>query len=267
MPVEGYKRYFKLLRNIGNPGTYLGSKFRRTKSSLTFITRPRPIRLEVPPPLFLVFKEIFMSDVYDIDELVSKLPAKPVVIDIGANAGYFDFILLSKVKDARIFAYEPVPANVKLLQSTIENNGLMKEITLHPMAVTGTVQDHLDLFVQSAGESTVVASALQGFHNDNTQKISVPATTLQKIIEDNRLERIDVLKMDCEGSEFDIMYNTPSELLRRASILAIEVHDMDKEKKNIQYFDSFLNGLGYTTEHTQINGFCHAVTAIKRAGE
>jgi FkbM family methyltransferase len=264
MPIQGYKRYFKLFRNISNPGVYLRNKMRRSGTTLSFVTRPHPIKIGVPANLFLVFKEIFMSDVYDIDELLKHLPENPTVVDIGANAGYFDLILLSKIDKARIYAYEPMPANVALFRDTIERNNLGEHIALLPMAVTGVQQGHLDLFVEDERNNTVMASVFAGFNDSNTQKISVPCISLTHIIEENNLISIDVLKIDCEGSEFDIIYNTPAELIKRATLIAVEVHDMDKNKNNIAYFDRYLQSMGYETTHTQINGFCHAVTAIKK---
>src|SRR5258706_7399098 len=263
MPTEGYKRYFKLFKNIKNPGVYLRSKIASSQPPLSFVTRPNPIAINVPANLFLVFKEIFMSDVYDMDDLLTHLPENPTVVDIGANAGYFDFILLSKIDKARIYAYEPMPANVALFRHTIEMNNLGNHIALLPMAVTGTPQSHLDLFVEDAGRNTVVASVFDGFNDSNTQKISVPCIPLSDIIEGNNLKKIDVLKIDCEGSEFDIIYNTPVELIKRADLITVEVHDMDADKNNITYFNFYLQSIGYQTMHSQINGFCHALTAIK----
>lgn len=266
MPTEGYRRYLKLFKNIGNPGIYFRSKFVKPSGPLAFVTRPNPIRIQVPKKLFLVFKEIFMSDVYDIDELIARLPPKPVVVDIGANAGYFDLILLSKISDAKIFAYEPMPANAKLLGDTIKENNLETSITLFQKAVTGKPQGNLTLYVEDAADSTVVASVFSDFNQSNEQKVSVPCVSLTEIIEGNQLTSIDILKVDCEGSEFDIFYNTSPELIKRASIIAVEVHDMDKDKANIDYFNNFLKSIGYQTTHTQINGFCHALTATKTSG-
>jgi hypothetical protein len=46
------------------------------------------VRFRVPCwALYQVFKEVFISDFYDIDLLLKKLQARPVVVDIGANAG------------------------------------------------------------------------------------------------------------------------------------------------------------------------------------
>ncbi len=265
MPTNGYKRYFKLFKNIQNPGVYLRNKVAKPEWPLHFITKPNAIQLNVPANLFLVFKEIFMSDVYDIEDLIKMLPEQPIVVDIGANVGFFDFILLSKIKAARIYAYEPMPANVSLMNKTINENKLESYISLHQMAVTGNPKDSIELFVEDASDNTVIASVFENFNDVNTKKISVPCISYKEIVTQNKLGQIDILKVDCEGSEFDIFYNTPPEMIQLAKVISVEIHDLDTDKNNINYFNKFIQSLGYTTTHTQINGFCHALTAIKQS--
>ena len=109
MPTTGFGRYFNLFNNIKNPGEYLINKSKRHSRPLVFTTRPHQINFEVPESLYHVFKEIFMEDVYDIQQLIRSLPAEPNVIDIGANAGFFEILLLSKINTAKVHAYEPLP--------------------------------------------------------------------------------------------------------------------------------------------------------------
>ena len=48
--------------------------------------------------------------------------------------------------------------------------------------------------------------------------MEVPCTTLREIMESNHLEHVDLLKMDCEGAEYEILYphrhHTWKELLK-----------------------------------------------------
>lgn len=265
MAVAGIRRYFRLWRHISNPTEYVLYKSKRRTRDLVFTTKPWPVQFNVSDNLYQVFKEIFMTDVYEIDALVRELPADPVVIDIGANAGFFDIILLSKLDKATIYAYEPVPANVETLRYTLRQNpGLQPSIRLFQMAVTGLPLDSLDLFAEAAGNSQVVASRFAGFNENNTQKLIVPCVTLTDIIDRNDLQSIDLLKVDCEGSEYDIFYNTAPELIRRISRMVIEVHDLDDERNNITAFDTYLQSLGYTTTHSPINSFCHALEAVRQ---
>ncbi len=265
MAVTGIRRYIRLWKHIANPGEYAFRKGSRHGRALQFETKPHAIRFRVPGPLYQVFKEIFMADVYEIDALVDQLPAAPVVIDIGANAGFFVVQLLSKVEQATVYAYEPMPANVRAFRQTIEQNPrLGASVRLFPMAVTGRPAEQLELFAEAEENSQVVASVFAGFNPNNTQKLTVPCVTLTDIIQQNGLQTIDLLKVDCEGSEYDILYHTAPELIQRVRRMVVEVHDVDQNRNNIGAFTEYLHALGYATTHEPINSFCHALTAVRR---
>lgn len=265
MPATGFQRYIKLWNNIDNPGEYLFNKNKRSERSLHFRTKPNAVKFDVPESLYQVFKEIFMEDVYSIDELVKTLPENPVVLDIGANAGFFNILLLSKIKTARIFAYEPLPSNTSFFKNVMQNNpALAQHVELSQAAVTGTEKESIDLFMEDTDDSQVVASVFSGFNKDNLKKTSVPCISLSRIVSENKLNKIDLLKMDCEGSEYDILYNSPKEIVQLAKHIAIEVHDVDKQDNNFKTLSSYLQSLGYSITATPINNFCYAVDAIKK---
>ena len=263
MPVSGYKRYINLFKNISNPQEYLFKKSKRHKEVLKFITKPNRIVFTVPDSLYQVFKEIFMQDVYNIEELANTLPKYPVIIDIGANAGFFNFILLSKIKEAKIFSYEPLLANIQYFNSVIEENKSIKPfLSINQLAVTGKEKEYIELFMADNTKSQVVASIFDNFAVENKSKIKVPCISLSKIINDNNLRTIDLLKIDCEGSEYDIIYNTPTQVLTKANHIALEVHNIDDETYNFTYLKQYLESLNYAISFSPINNFCFSVNAV-----
>lgn len=252
MPVSGFKRYQRLFKNIVNWQEYVFHKGERKNRSLTFTTRPIPITFKVPETLYQVFKEIFMEDFYEIEELVNRLPATPVIIDIGANAGFFNILLFSKIKNAQAIAYEPMLCNILLFKDAIAENPVLQTIQLHQIAVTGLPKGHVELFTAETNEHTVVSSVFSEFNVLNNNKIFVPAQSLASIIKENKLDKIDLLKLDCEGSEYDIIYNTEPSILRKVKMMVIEVHQIDNERNNIQALNDYLESIGYTTRHLPV---------------
>lgn len=247
MPVTGSRRYIKLFQNISNWEEYVFHKMERRERIFQFTTRPNPIRFEVPFPLFYVFREIFMEDFYDVRNLLRKLPSKPVVIDIGANAGFFNILLLSKIKEARIFAYEPMASNIRYFSKTIADNPVLKQVKLEQVAVTGQPVDYLELYTADTSDETVVSSVFSDFDKLNNTKIRVPAKSLGGIIAENGLQQVDILKLDCEGSEYDIIYNTEKEVFKKVKMMVIEVHEIDAERYNLKALTGYLGALGYRT--------------------
>lgn len=262
MSVKGFDRYKQLFKNISNWQEYVFNKGQRKKRSLNFITQPYPIKFEVPDSLYQVFKEIFMEDFYEADKLAG-LPENPLVIDIGANAGFFNVMMFSKIKTARVFAYEPLPSNIKLFKKTIEQNNLMKNIQLEQMAVTGTCKECIELFTEDTDDNTVVSSVFSGFNKLNQKSILVPAQSLTSIIEQNNFQKIDLLKLDCEGSEYDIIYNTDASTLKKIDMIVIEVHEIDEERNNLKSLDAYLLSLGYKTRFMPVHEGSYYMEVLK----
>ena len=77
-------------------------------SPLVFLTRSG-VTIRVPKELYPEFKSIFLREHY-LEGLCLPLTERPVVVDIGANVGFFSLFAVSKW-GARVFSYEPVKAN------------------------------------------------------------------------------------------------------------------------------------------------------------
>lgn len=252
--VTGFKRYFKLFQNVSNPLAYWKDKF-NPGQEIIFYTKPNKIKLSVPKRLMVVFKEIFLSDVYDINSLKNELNEESTVIDIGANVGFFPFLLLSKCRVKKILAFEPVPGNLKIFKLTMtENTSVADRIQLVQGAVTGLDQNGVDLFLSGSDDLTENASIFSNPDSSGMVKISCPSFSLTKILRDNQIDTVDFLKMDCEGSEFDIVYNTDPALFKKVKKMIVEVHEMKNDQRNtLNYFNNYLTGLGFKTSSEMLS--------------
>jgi hypothetical protein len=132
------------------------------------------------------------------------------------------------------------------------------------MAVTGLPKEHIDLFTVDTEDNTVVSSIFSDFSGLNTKKISVPAKSLSVIIEENKLDKIDLLKLDCEGSEYDIIYNTDRAVFLKIGMMVIEVHQIDKEQNNLASLDHYLQSLGYETRTLPVQEGSFYLEAIRQ---
>jgi FkbM family methyltransferase len=241
-------RYYNLWKNFANWWLYLAFKYGLADSEpLVFNTR-NGVTVEVPHRLVQTFKEIFMDECY-LAGLEKDLPLNATIIDIGANAGYFTLFAADKFRQAHIFSFEPVPVNYILLQRNRDLNKT-RDINCFALAVAG-----------QAGEMTLSFDALDSFttsatmftHEDSREDyLKVPCTSLQKILDKHNIEKCDLLKMDCEGAEYDILYNAPVESLRRIDQIALEVHCGKEDNQNIDVLEGFLNQQGFFTRRRPV---------------
>jgi FkbM family methyltransferase len=256
-------RYLNLFRHIQNWPIYFTRKLKKKFQPIAFVTKGYQQKFLVPSKaLYLVFKEIFVSDFYSIDELVASLPANPVIIDIGANAGYFNIMLFSKIKEGTVYAYEPIPSNYELFRKNISlNPSLQNKIHLFNKAVTGIGQKTVELFMEEASDNSVIASVYSDFDDQNKHTLQVSGISLHQIVQENNLQHIDLIKIDCEGSEYPIIYETPGEVWNKIDKLTIEVHNLDEEKRNTGYLQKFLEQKGYTVDTAFAHSNCYTLTA------
>lgn len=265
MVHSSLSRYKNLIKNISNWPVYFGRKFNKTFQPVQLVTRGNRLRFQVPSTgEYLVFKEIFVTDFYDIDSLVKRLRTGAVIIDIGANIGYFNIMLFSKMKNATVYAYEPVPSNYELFKENISlNPSLQNKIHLFNKAVTGTAQDYVELYMETDTENSVIASVYADFDKQNKHTIKVPGISLQQIIDQNKLDTIDLIKIDCEGSEYPIIYETPADTWKKIKMLTIEVHNLDNDKRNAGYLGQFLREKGFTVNSVPAHSNCYFLEAVK----
>jgi FkbM family methyltransferase len=126
--------------------------------------------------------------------------AKPgmTVIDVGANFGYYTVLFGDAVgASGRVIAIEPVPSTAAALRKTIDLNGLTR--TTHLVVAAASDRDGVETYIViPPGEpknATVIASPQEG-------STVVPTVTIDHLTRD--LDRVDIVKIDAEGSEVAI---------------------------------------------------------------
>lgn len=251
--AKGFNRTLNMLKNISNPMQYLFYKLRGSKGSFTFKAK-NGIELIVPRRLLSPFKEMFFRVPYteglppDL-----KLRSEPLVIDIGANVGYFSFWLLSKYPKATVHAFEPFPPNYDLLRIYRQQH-VQLNLNIHPWAVAGE-PGVLNLHY-NADDKYSTSAALSD--NNEGSQIEVEVITLPDFLEHNKITQIDWLKVDCEGAEYGIFRNLPAEVLAQTRIVTLENHHSDQPGETQEDLVKILQGHGFKTK---INGYSPLIWA------
>jgi FkbM family methyltransferase len=155
--------------------------------------------------------EIFVRKVYDFLPVEGK-----TVIDIGANIG--DSCIYFALRNAsKVIGIEPFPKNYRAAEKNIEVNGFANKITLQLAGCNdsgGAIT--IDPHYESEGRSTLVNSK---------QGVKIPLFTLRDILSQNNVRKGEaVLKMDCEGCEYDAILSSSADTLRFFSHIQIEYH-------------------------------------------
>jgi FkbM family methyltransferase len=183
----------------------------------------------------------FLQDEFDMDMMDIKtmnLPDDPVIVDIGANVGIISFYFAKRFPNAKIYSYEPHPINYANLIRGIEANGLTNVFPFNK-AVLDNSDSGIEIYLnrENSGASSV-------FHSTEDSAF-VDTITLEEIVAEHQIEKIDFLKIDCEGSEFEILEN--SEILYTGNLpiqrMFVEIHAFRESegKKSISLLIAKMN--------------------------
>jgi len=140
------------------------------------------------------------------------------VIDIGAQVGIVSIYLAKQYPDINILAVEPADKNYERLLRNIEANGVQNVTPIHA-AVTGDGRN-----VTITGNLSQNSGGASMWHGGDLL-YSGPSWTLDKLITNLcKIDRLKLLKIDCEGAEYEILQSTTPEVLRRIDVLRGEFH-------------------------------------------
>jgi FkbM family methyltransferase len=141
----------------------------------------------------LLFREIFVEEVYRTQDHDSGGGRIERIVDVGSNIGYSVLWLASRFPTAKILAFEPVPEHVTLLRKAISANNLNDRVSLYPVAVGTRTQE---AYISTEGLRSQLL-----FENGPTRV----RTQVVDFFERVGAEEIDILKLDCEGSEYELV--------------------------------------------------------------
>lgn len=171
--------------------------------------------------------------------LIKKL-IKPndIVLDIGANIGYFTLIMAKQAK--QVIAFEPEPRNFQILQKNIELNKLAN-VKMYNVAVTeNNNKTILHLCDTNRGMHRIYPSH---WCNEGT-------TEVQTVRIDDWIQDANFIKMDIEGAEFGALKGMKQLLEKNDIIIMMEFHPPSIEEYGAKPRDiyEFMKKLGYNIE-------------------
>lgn len=168
--------------------------------------------------LGFLFDEIWIHHVYTPRHY--EIGAGDVVIDVGANIGVFAAFAATRAPDVSIFAYEPFPPNVAWLRRNIADSRLAN-VAVRQQAVAARTEPR-QLRVDAG---RWVRHSLHDLTSEVQATVSIEGIGLDDVMGRENIERCDLLKLDCEGSEYEILNGCAPETLRRLRRIVSEYHE------------------------------------------
>ncbi len=133
-----------------------------------------------------------------------------VILDVGANVGFFSMLCRELYPKAKIYSFEPVPKTFSCLEKNFKDD---KNTEFFNLAVSDYRGSGKMIFSE---ENSAVSSLSDGGNVD------VEITTLDYFLKDKKLDKVDILKIDTEGFE-DFVLKGAEETLKKVKYIIMEV--------------------------------------------
>lgn len=167
-----------------------------------------------------------------------------VVVDIGAAIGEFTIEAALNLKDGMVHAFEPNPGAINILRQNIRANKL-ERVTTYNLGVWSEAGE-IPLNYLNAERLQAMSGQLAP-DQETTKETSIPVISLAELLREKVLDQIDLMKLDCEGAEYDILIGQEPELYKRINRIIMEYHDFDASKNHHLLVRHFKD-LGYRVE-------------------
>jgi FkbM family methyltransferase len=187
-----------------------------------------PIKLRNDSSDISAFYQIFYRKDYDLRYTVEP----KTILDLGANIGLSVIYFKSRFPDATIIAVEPDPENFRMLQNNTQaysnvhclNYGIWNK------------QAFLEIKDPGFGKWALMLS-----ETDQKSESTVEATSINDILAKFGIDKIDILKIDIEGSEKELFENNYEHWLPLVNTLIIELHDHMRPGCSKSFFKAMAN--------------------------
>ena len=202
-------------------------------------------------------QSIIFNGFYELEltKSILKLGTKGgLLIDVGANYGYFSCLWASHNSINRVFAFEASPVNIPPLTNNVNKNRLSKAISIIPNAVgkeRGILKFDLGNESQQTGWGGLSI-------NNNLSSIEVGVDTLDNYSDRNNIFKVDVLKIDTEGADTWVLFGAERLLKEKKIDHIFFEHNLERMKLlNIAESEAknFLEKLDYVVEQQSPTDF------------
>ena len=246
----------KIIRIADNWREILRAKLNRNPISLAVLRNGVVLRSPNQVSLEFLFHEIWVDEVYAPTGYA--IHDDDTVVDIGANIGVFAMYAATRADRVRVKSYEPFSENARYFR-TNHNASKLQNIEFHQMAVA----DSDGVRTLHVNDAWILNSLTE--KGSSEKGVDVDCTTLDKVFED--IENCGLLKLDCEGSEYEVLYAASDSTFSKISRIVCEFNNVDDDRKNGAALSDFLLSKGFEIDPSgRLDGESGFICARKNAG-
>jgi len=203
------------------------------------------------------------SEIHELEFFANLAKKASTILDIGANTGLYTIYSSLVNNNSRIFSFEPYPINAERLKKNISLNHL-SNVTVIQKALGNEnkkVTFAVPVKAQICDALSVDKEFTSRFYKGQVEytETDVEQITLDQFIEENKIEKIDLIKIDVENYEMAVFSGAEKMLNEQSPAIMVEIF-VSPEK--IKFFEEFLRPKGYNAYIILSDGLVRTETLI-----
>jgi FkbM family methyltransferase len=189
-------------------------------------------------------------------------PVGKIVVDIGAHIGGFVTYVVQR-RAERVYGFESNPETYDLL---VKNCGHYPNVELFNSAVWWNTTDKLGVYtLHNCVDANTGAKGVRELEEGDTPAFA--PILFEDFVKEKGLEKIDILKLDCEAAEYPILYTMPLDILQRIDYITAEVHPQEYYEIPMNYeFGEYGFSVEELVRYLRDNGFEVNYNSVVREG-
>ena len=243
--IFAFKRFFYLLTNpslyrkINNWQNYLSGILGVQKSVFKIsLNNKIHILLRNNQMDVIPVQEIVLRDDYELKNINKNLNT---IIDLGSHIGVFSIVAAEHFSKSIIYAFEAEKENYVTFFKNIRLNKFSNRIKSYLFAITGKDNQKINIYKNKG---------MGCLYEKTSLKSEVFSITLDKIYKKFRIKKCDLLKIDIEGSEYEVLYTASDNIYKKTDRINLEFHNINiKENYNGKSLVNFLIKKGYQVKY------------------
>ncbi len=182
--------------------------------------------------LTLLVETIIIADQYCAKKFIKD---DSVVIDAGANIGIFSLYVSHLAPQGKIYSFEPTKDTFQVLNKNIISNNLENRISVHNLALGDKIGETELIIAQSDFlnlGNAIINNNIEPKTTSN-QKQPVKMITIDDFVKENKITKVDFVKIDTEGYEKQIIKGASETIKRFGPVIACSAYHLKDDKIKI----------------------------------
>jgi FkbM family methyltransferase len=202
-----------------------------------------------------LYNRRFFHSSFDIKET-------DTVIDIGGYVGSFTIPAARRARKGIVYSFEPIPEHFRQLVKHCALNDL-KNVEAFNCGISST-NDQICLGLDNFNPAS------SSMYLKTRHQLVSPAQSLSSFFKQQKIEKCNFLKIDCEGAEYEILMESPPELLKKIEKIACEYHQphyygVTNKKYTPSHLSAFLRRNNFHVVQISVNPYLGMIYAVRNS--